>query len=744
MCSELKLLDVIPLHNKTTTNIGIIPSEDFQYCILVEDGIYVLKLCGLMDNFLKTMSFMKWFIKIGDFALSSHLGIDLNSFISSLPKYDLYEAVLRLDLSEELYQASPVKQQPVQAKWSGLGLIVNNNCALAALTNTGTLSVYVFTTNEVEIEEFVEVCNVSEICLHYFSEKFFLTIFRGATSLSMFEELKKRAEIATPSAFTWSHVICKDGKIFTLLIVGHFDGGITICRINQMKSNEMYCDCNVIGYFSTNLKKPTYMHWQQANDDGLLLIGDLEGKIKAISINNITYESVNIENEVFLWEEKDCIRIECLKVMVHEKNIYVLAMKGSVLVITLIDETGKVLDIYPFHVGDLIITGVEHYEGNTILVLTYTGVLKEVKLFNDEGKIKIESRHLFIDFKWWSHRTHGLIISHNKVFIGILVSMSKLTNIKKRKDHVHLLIFMNVSKKPLELLLSNESNVLTSHWDCFEVLRLNGLLDRKLSNEGLSPDLDYDKLSLVQLKMCFSLAKSSEMMNSNSSVLRKNSILKCDEFRYILKIRVAMEHMYRLLDSLASGSDLSVFHMQSLDILNMFLKETVSKGMIPKLCLGKVTLDGLYDIIATANELKYPDPPTCVWCEENILSIIIGLSCVPAHRDSRCCISYMPIIHLPYFRCQFCKCIVHNELSGIYKTLLCPYCDIPLNYVGTLISRDKDKDANESRPVNISTVNCSSDCLQELEDVNDIEHAFTLNTNEGVDLMQISDDNSSN
>ncbi|XP_031346109.1 uncharacterized protein LOC116172967 [Photinus pyralis] len=740
MCSELKLLDTVPLQNKSAINIGIIPSDDSQYCILVEDGIYVFKLCGLMDNFLKTMSFMKWFIKPGDFALSSHLGIDINSFITSLPQFDMYEAVLRLDLSEELKEALPLKQQPVQAKWSSLGLVSNNNCVLAAMSNTGALRVYAFTTNESEIEEFIEVCNVTEICVRYFSVKFFPTIFRGATYSSLFEELKKRAGIATPSAFTWTHLISKDDEVFTFLMVGHYDGGVTVCRIKQMKNNETFCDCRVVGYFQTHLKKPTFMHWQQANDDGLLIVGDLEGRIKAISVTQISQESVKFENEIFLWGESDGLRTDCLKVVVHDKNIYVLAVKGSVLVITLIDESGRVADVYPFHVGDFIITGVEHYEGNTILVLTYTGVLKEVMLFNEENKIKIKWRHLFIDYKWWSHRTHGLIVSQNRVFIGVLVSMSKLTNIKKRKDHVRLLVFMNVAKKPLQVLLNNESNTLTSYWDCLEVLRLNGLLDRKLSNEGLSPELDYDKMSLVQLKMCLALAKSSEVMVRNSPVMQTTPTLKSDEFKYILKIRLAMDHMYRLLDQLANGGQLSVFHMQSLDLLNAFLKETVAKGMILRLLLGKLTLDGLYDIIATASELKYPDPPVCVWCEEKI----IGLSCVPAHSDTRCCISFMPVTHLPYYKCKFCKSTVHVKLTDVYKTMLCPYCDIPLSYVGRLILKDQD-----SHPVEISVdlrkANCKSDCVEESVNVDEVEHAFTyLDTNELLDIIQISDDDNSN
>lgn len=74
---------------------------------------------------------------------------------------------------------------------------------------------------------------------------------------------------------------------------------------------------------------------------------------------------------------------------------------------------------------------------------------------------------------------------------------------------------------------------------------------------------------------------------------------------------------------------------------------------------------------------------------------------------------------------------------------MCPYCDVPLSYVGRLILKDQD-----SHPVEISVdlrkVNCKSDCVEECVNLDEVEHAFTyLDTNEVLDIIQISDDDNS-
>lgn len=145
------------------------------------------------------------------------------------------------------------------------------------------------------------------------------------------------------------------------------------------------------------------------------------------------------------------------------------------------------------------------------------------------------------------------------------------------------------------------------------------MLEKKLPCDGLPAGLDYDKLSLIQLKTCLWLAQSSEMMYNKMYTIEEYNILRYEEFKYIVQIKLAIDHMQHLLELIAEGTKLSEFHMQSLDIINMFLKEKICNDTIPNLGLGKNTIDELYEVISAVNELEYPPPPTCMWCKENIL-----------------------------------------------------------------------------------------------------------------------------
>lgn len=108
---------------------------------------------------------------------------------------------------------------------------------------------------------------------------------------------------------------------------------------------------------------------------------------------------------------------------------------------------------------------------NIILVLTYTGALKELKLSVKSEKLNIEFRNLNVNIDWTSYRTHGLIISPNKVFFIILVSMSKLAWVRRNKSNTKVFVFMNMARNPLAVLLLNPTRTLFPYWDCLEILR---------------------------------------------------------------------------------------------------------------------------------------------------------------------------------------------------------------------------------------------------------------------------------
>lgn len=118
-----------------------------------------------------------------------------------------------------------------------------------------------------------------------------------------------------------------------------------------------------------------------------------------------------------------------------------------------------------------MITGVKHYEENTILVLTYTGVLREIQLNSENNKLVVTWKDIQIDLNWKKYRAHGMFLSHNRVFFGLLIHPCQLKDMCKISKFITLVMLKNNAKKPMKLLLNNASGSLENYWDCFETLR---------------------------------------------------------------------------------------------------------------------------------------------------------------------------------------------------------------------------------------------------------------------------------
>lgn len=116
--------------------------------------------------------------------------------------------------------------------------------------------------------------------------------------------------------------------------------------------------------------------------------------------------------------------------------------------------------------------GLEHYENDTILVLTCTGVLKELQLIYESNKLSIEEKDLETEIKWQKYRAHGLFVSRNRVFVGLLIHPCRLKSFAKTNYFMKAVLLKDQSKKPVKILLNNKTGSLDDYWDCFETLRL--------------------------------------------------------------------------------------------------------------------------------------------------------------------------------------------------------------------------------------------------------------------------------
>ncbi|XP_025830492.1 uncharacterized protein LOC108741769 isoform X2 [Agrilus planipennis] len=610
---EFKVLEQTSFMNEICNFNGLETSEDGYLCIITNVGLYMFRFRGYMGNFLKkNPSFAKSFLKPSEFSISDNLGINADGFVDSIPRYDLYEVLLRSDIYPKLKVSD--KCQPISVKFSPRGLTSKTYCAVAVLTNFGSLEIFIRRVHVNYVEEFICLCNISQCLINLFMINWKNVDYNEPEA--QLTELKKRVEMVTPISFTWSHLISIQDLSFCILVVGH-EGALTFWKIISHES-EIIENGLFLKRIEVPVGKITTLKWIQAEEDALLLVGDNLGKAIALCISDITEHSLSVSEEVMIYEQ-DFIKINSFQVFRNEGYMYLFIIKGIHLLIVVLNQDGKLVDKSVISVDGYQITGLEHYEKDLYFVLCYSGALIQFKINLENEKLKILKKYIHLKIDFSIRRAQGLYISPNRVYICIVAPLYKLINLRKNKGIIKVLTLKNCRKDPLQILLNNESGSICNYWDCLEVLRLNGLVEKKLPCFGLPQNVDYDLFSLTKLKTYLWLAKASEMIIDKVLFINEYNIKTFDDIKMILKIKLTVKHMEDLFELYNKNKTLTKFQMNSLYLHNLFLKDVVYDNRLEKLGLGENTFDSITVALTKSNCFEYPEVPTCFICEENIL-----------------------------------------------------------------------------------------------------------------------------
>lgn len=197
MCTELKLLDTLLFRDKILKNGALECSEDGRYCITSEKGIYLLHFCPDMGSLFPRINLTRSYIVLDKFLVSDSVGIELNNFMQRLPRFKLYEAMLRQEVCGNMIPANPIEQRPIYAKWSPAGVVTNVHSMIAVLTNTGSLCLYVRSISPEAVEQFHCVANVSLQHIEIMKENWSKTL--NINVVANLNEFIRRVEMCTPT-----------------------------------------------------------------------------------------------------------------------------------------------------------------------------------------------------------------------------------------------------------------------------------------------------------------------------------------------------------------------------------------------------------------------------------------------------------------------------------------------------------------------------------------------------------------
>ncbi|KAL1492181.1 hypothetical protein ABEB36_012666 [Hypothenemus hampei] len=702
--TTLKLLDSVTLTGRLNTNFACSCSQDNRILIISETGVYLMRQVPDLNSSDSHYSHEKYFLQPSDYAVCSHVDININSFIYDLPKDVFYESVLSVMLSQNLTTATPITPSILSAQWSDAGMVDGVWSMLGVLTNLCSLEIYIQTYSESNLQEYKIVLNLTKEILEKRRKEFVYST--KMPTLQKMRELKKRVEYISPLTFTWSHNFLDEGKNTALLFIGHFHGDISIWKINGISSSDHEASCVFIGRYSSKLGHIGALYWHRTKEnDGVLCAGDFNGKISVFKVSNVQ----SLEDEVAFYTENDT-KVDMLTVISFRLYTCLIAVKQSYLLVFGLDSNGHVFDCAVHNVKNFYITGLTHKD-NVIKVLTFTGKFKQLTISVHFKKIVIEEKDIQLKLEFSGLRTHGFIESTNNVLIGILSSPYRLQNAIQGKKFINFTLLTDTSINSLKVLMENPSGSLKNFWDCFEAIRLICLKEQRFPWLGLNKNMDLDNCSLIELKTLRLIAKISETIFCKVKRVVSYDIKPYVLLHYLVKIRIIINNLRKLFKDRDQGRELSEFEMRSIDLQVFFLKEVVVNGILPKAEVGCNFIKDISNILTVANELEYPDMIRCNFCGEKL----IGNACLPPHSDSRCVFTMMPIFISPAYKCILCHSLALDQVATM--PVLCPYCDYPMEKVCLNEKMQSNLERLEYEfEENRIYSKCVSDCFQDNEE----------------------------
>lgn len=275
--------------------------------------------------------------------------------------------------------------------------------------------------------------------------------------------------------------------------------------------------------------------------------------------------------------------------------------------------------------------------------MTFTGVLKELQLFCENGKLHIKDATIRNDVNWQKYRAHGLFLSHNRVFVGLVLYPCNMKDLLKVDHYAVVAILRNFRKSPMKLLLNNQTGTLRNHWDCLETLRF--ILFHYISHYLYSfyvcrvhcfkskrypcekypfiLKINYDKLTLLELKTLLHVSRITKVISTKKVQDVNRNIESSTIYDILVQIKLAIKRMKDLVHQHQQSKTLSEFQMNSLEIVDSYLREVIMVNTLRKYRMAESTANDIYDLMAYVHNLEFPAMPKCFWCKENILCDVV-------------------------------------------------------------------------------------------------------------------------
>ncbi|XP_063240088.1 uncharacterized protein LOC134540936 [Bacillus rossius redtenbacheri] len=364
---------------------------------------------------------------------------------------------------------SPGRKQPstvVQVAWSPAGFLPLSRCALATVSNHGSVALH-----EGNGLFWRELVNLSEryvdLCRDAWSKPSPLTQYK-------YQQHRKRTAQLVSTSVCWGALA--DGR--ALLACGQLCGDVLVWKVPAPPPGCPRLRPELLHTVAaeTGLGKIECLAWCPLGDcAGLLLAGGYNGRVSSWRVRE---GEGGLEcREQAVWPHEDRVAVQWLTPLPRPKPA-VLAAKGTHLLLLLFDGGGAKLSALPRPVGGLEVTGVVVLDHRTALVATQSSRLSVLRLGDVRaGETSLTDLPLDKNTSHWS--MCGLTASPSRKLFAVCCRLCKAYDHLVHRESAQICFL----KQPeniddlMSAILSNKDQKLTNFWEHLEVIRLQCVMD---------------------------------------------------------------------------------------------------------------------------------------------------------------------------------------------------------------------------------------------------------------------------
>ncbi|XP_035785232.1 uncharacterized protein LOC118463078 [Anopheles albimanus] len=526
---------------------------------------------------------------------------------------------------------------------------------VASLTNLGQLTIYRQDGNW--LSNWQQYVNLSECWMQH--------VYNNRV-IEAFEELRATADDVLITSFCWPQQVRRHPLLISF---GTKSGKLVICHLLPTAGVE-------IVHVHQEAETPVLLKHvtMKTEEENLLVVGLQSGRVALYKFRSAS-QLTGFNRMATLFEEDIPITaIECE--IDHEyRQLLLVVVKGTYILALQASFDGKILASTTLDLENFMITGLQQLKKRQYVACTMPGALFHVSIV-EGARLTMEKSMIKNRLNIDSYALYGLAASRNRACWTFVAYPSR------RFDHLGIryptVIFLAkfTHRNAMEILLANETRLLTDFYDAAEVVRFDGsrdtdvlsLVEQSLTHAGMNVSDPY----YLKLRMTILGAKIAR--NKKRSMAITDGLIT--QYQFICSLLQALSACTVLnhLTQLAADRPLNKLQQLTFRCLRRFTSSILEEPFP----------EGIEDVEADAkeklrNDLSRSDrlcsiegsPPTemCTFCDAAIDES--KGTCADDHVVLRCLLTkvQIPIEELESI-CPMCQqyCISADRLMKLLAT----------------------------------------------------------------------------